>query len=44
MKKETYEKKLDDLMQAKHFCSRMNLTHSVFLEIEKDISKELIDV
>ena len=45
MKKETYEKKLDDdLMQAKQFCCRMNLTNSVFLKVEKDISKELLDV
>ena len=41
MKKETYEKKLKDLLQAKHFSERKNLTDSVIMKIEKDISKEL---
>ena len=42
MKKETYEKKLKDLLQAEQFSERKNLTDSVIMKIEKDISKELL--
>ena len=42
MKKETYEKKLKDLLQAKQFSERKNLTDSVIMKIEKDINKELL--
>ena len=41
MKKETYEKKLKDLLQAEQFSERKNLTDSVITKIEKDINKEL---
>ena len=42
MKKETYEKKLNDLLQAEQFSERKNLTDSVIMKIEKDINKELL--
>ena len=42
MKKETYEKKLKNLLQAEQFSERKNLTDSVIMKIEKDISKELL--
>ena len=42
MKKETYEKKLKDLLQAEQFSERKHLTDSVIMKIEKDISKELL--
>ena len=42
MKKATYEKKLKDLLQADQFSERKNLTDSVIMKIEKDISKELL--
>ena len=42
MKKETYEKKLKDLLQAEQFSERKNLTDSVIMKIEKDINKELL--
>ena len=42
MKKETYEKKLKDLLQAEQFSERKNLTDSVIMKIEKDISNELL--
>ena len=42
MKKETYEKKLKDLLQAEHFSERKNLTDSVIMKNEKDINKELL--
>ena len=42
MRKETYEKKLKDLLQAEHFSERKNLTDSVIRKIEKDINKELL--
>ena len=41
MKKETYEKKLKDLLQAEEFNERKNLTDNVIMKIEKDTSKEL---
>ena len=44
MKKETYEKKLKDLLQAKQFSERKNLTDSVIIKIEIYISKELIAI
>ena len=40
MRKETYEKKLKDLLQAEQFSERKNLTHSVIMKIEKNINKE----
>ena len=42
MKKETYERKLKDLLQAEQFSERKNLTDSVIMKIEKDINKELL--
>ena len=42
IKKETYEKKLKDLLQAEQFSGRKNLTDSVIMKIEKDISKKLL--
>ena len=42
MKKETYEKKLKDLLQAEQFSERKNLTDSVIMKIEKDINKDLL--
>ena len=42
MKSETYEKKLKDLLQAEQFRERKNLTDSVIIKTEKDISKELL--
>ena len=42
LKKETYEKKLKDLLQAEQFSERKNLTDSVMMKNEKDISKELL--
>ena len=42
MKKETYEKKLKDLLQAEQFSERKNLTDSVIMKVEKDINKELL--
>ena len=44
MKKETYEKKLKDLLQAEQFSERKNLTDSVIIKIEIYISKELITI
>ena len=41
-KKETYEKKPKDLLQAEEFNERKNLTDNVIMKIEKDISKELL--
>ena len=35
MKKESYEKKLKDLLQAEQFSERKNLTDSVIMTIEK---------
>ena len=35
MKKETYEKKLKDLVQAEQFSGRKKLTDSVIVKIEK---------
>ena len=35
MKRETYEKKLNDLLQAEHFSERKNVTDSVVIKIEK---------
>ena len=40
--KETYEKKLEDLLQAEQFKERMNLTESVILKNEKAINKKLL--
>ena len=42
MKKETYEKKLKDLLWAEQFSEKKNLTDSVIMKTEKDISKELL--
>ena len=42
MKKETYKKKLKELLQAEQFSERKNLTDSVIMKIEKDINKELL--
>ena len=42
MKKETYEKKLKDLLQAEQFRARKNLIDSVIMKIEKDIKKQLL--
>ena len=42
MKKETYEKKLERLLQAEQFSERKNLTDSVIIKTEKDINKELL--
>ena len=42
MKKETYEKKLKDLLKGEQFSERKNLTVSVIMKIEKDINKELL--
>ena len=42
MKKETYEKKLKDFLQAEQFSERKNLTDSMIMKIEKDINKELL--
>ena len=42
MKKETYEKKLKDLLQAEQFSESKNLTDSVIMKTEKDINKELL--
>ena len=42
MKKETYEKKLKDLLQAEQFSERKKLTDSVIMKIEKDINKNLL--
>ena len=42
MIKETYEKKLKDLLQAKQFSERKNLTDSVIMKTEKGINKELL--
>ena len=42
MKKETYEKKLKDLLQAEQFSERKNLTDSVIMKIKKDINIELL--
>ena len=35
MKKETYEKKLKDLLQAEQYSERKNLTGSAIMKIEK---------
>ena len=40
MKKETYEKKLKNLLQVDQFREKKNLTDSVIIKKEKDISKE----
>ena len=42
MKKETNENKLKDLLQAKQFSKRKNLTDSVIMKIEKDINKDIL--
>ena len=42
MKKETYEKKLIDLLQAEQFSERKNLTDSVIMKTKKDINIELL--
>ena len=42
IKKETYEKKLKNLLQAEQFSERKNLKDSVIMKIEKDINKELL--
>ena len=42
MKKETYEKKLKDLLQAEQINERKNLTDSVIMKIEKDVNIELL--
>ena len=42
MKKETYEKKLKDLLQAEQFSERENLTDILIIKLEKDINKELL--
>ena len=42
MKKETFEKKLKDLLQAEQFSERKNLADSVIIKIEKDTNKELL--
>ena len=44
MKKETYEKKLADLLQAEQFSERKNLADSVIMKNEKDINKELLAI
>ena len=42
MKKETYEKKLKDFLQAEQFSERKNLTDSVIMKNEKNINKKLL--
>ena len=42
LKKETCEKKLKDLLEAEQFSERKNLTDSVIIKIQKDISKKLL--
>ena len=42
MKKETYVKKLKDLLQAEQFSERKNVTGSVIIKIKKDINKQLL--
>ena len=42
MEKETYEKKLKNLLQAEQFSERKNLTDSLIMKIEKDINRELL--
>ena len=42
MRKETYETKLKDLLQAEQFSERKNLTDSVIMKSEKNINKELL--
>ena len=42
MKKDTYKKKLKELLQAEQLSERKNLTDSVIMKIEKDINKELL--
>ena len=42
IKRETYEKKPKDLLQAEQFSERKNLKDSVIMKIEKDISKEIL--
>ena len=42
IKRETYEKKPTDLLQAEQFSERKNLKDSVIMKIEKDISKEIL--
>ena len=39
MKKETYEKKLKDLLQAEQFSERKNLTDSVTMKLKKTKAK-----
>ena len=41
-KKETYEKKLKDLLQAKQLSERKNLTDSLIIKTENDNNKELL--
>ena len=40
MKKETYEKRLKDLLQAEQFSERKNLTDSLSIKIEEGINKK----
>ena len=42
MKKEAYEKKLKNLLQAEQFSERKNLTDIVIMKTEEDINKELL--
>ena len=44
MKKETYQKKRKDLIQAEQLIERKNLTDSVIIKIEKDINREFLDM
>ena len=45
MKKETYEKRLKDFLQAEQFSERKNLTDTVIMKKkEKDINKELLAI
>ena len=44
MKKEKYEKKLKDLLQAEQFSEKKNLTDSVIIKTEKDINKKLLAI
>ena len=43
-KKETYQKKLKDLLQAEQFGESKNLTDSVIMKTEKDLNIELLDM
>ena len=42
MKKEAYEKKLKNLLQAEQFSERKNLTDIVIMKTEEVINKELL--